>query len=548
MTDHTQVQLDIEVSIQRTFDKAKEIRPENTSRAYLSKQREFTDWCKRKRADDGETVSPGKLHLFLVEEVIGRERRIQRRDPSQKQVIGRSTVQAYTAAVVDLWNQQKRLKVNPHPNPRDDAVQQLLRNVQAEHEETRKKNFDDRGVGTLLDGYTTITELKTIADFFWYKHRDCGVHLRNLVAFLLSHYTLMRGESVRAMELPDLHSVVLDREGVSECHALILVMRQGKTNQFGRLDVAACLRNREVSACPVGILGFYFFWRWHMEAEPFPSFEKSSDWYSIKLLKSGVDLSKELDYRVHKDNIKSVFTAIGLKTKAKTHVGRGSGARMAELGGAKHLSLVMGTAVDPTKLQLQRAMPLLADRITALHQDLGSKITRVDLLLGEQMEEITSLKQQLRDIMSGRAELRLNARFDMDWPRTEELTHVPQDSHHGVVPAVSPEVELPRTYKLSRGIVTTIDLWREWTEGLGGGPAVRVLESKWGASWCEGSERRFFNRRKVIIEAIEKRASLMEGGVTNKNLKWASEWLEEERRKRSKSLDWLSKNIREISS
>ncbi|KAL3676502.1 hypothetical protein R1sor_026450 [Riccia sorocarpa] len=351
------------------------------------------------------------------------------------------------------------------------------------------------------------------------------------------------------MELPDLHSVTLDREGISDCNALILVMRQGKTNQLGRLDIASCLRNKEVSVCPFGILGFYFFWRWHMEAEPFPSFEKSSDWYDIKIFKSGVDLSKELDYRAHKDSVKSAFAAVGLKTKAKTHVGRGSGARMAELGGAKHLSLTMATAVNPTELQLERAMPVMADRITALHQDLSSKFTTVELLLSQQKEEITSLKQHVIDIMTGRTELRLNARFDMQWPRTEEHpTPVVQDNHQGVVESVRIEASVPRTYKLSRGIVTTVDLWREWTVGLGGGPAVRELESKWGAAWCEGSERRFFNRRKVIIEAIEKRASIMQGGTTNDNLKLASEWLEEERQKRKKSLDWLSKNMKEISS
>ncbi|KAL3688797.1 hypothetical protein R1sor_015106 [Riccia sorocarpa] len=159
-------------------------------------------------------------------------------------------------------------------------------------------------------------------------------------------------------------------------------------------------------------------------------------------------------------------------------------------------------------------MSVMANRITALHQDLSSKFTTVELLLSQQKEEITSLKKHVIDIMIRRTELRLNAKFDMQWPRIEEQpTPVVHDNHQGVVEPVRIEASVPKTYKLSRGIVTTVDLWREWTIGLGGGPAIRELESKWDASWCEGSERRVFNRRKVIIEAIEKRASIMQVSV-----------------------------------
>jgi len=35
-----------------------------------------------------------------------------------------------------------------------------------------------------------------------------------------------------------------------------------------------------------------------MENEEFPSFQRSQDWYDIKLLKSGKNLKKEMDYKV----------------------------------------------------------------------------------------------------------------------------------------------------------------------------------------------------------------------------------------------------------
>ncbi|KAL3691191.1 hypothetical protein R1sor_004842 [Riccia sorocarpa] len=230
-----------------------------------------------------------------------------------------------------------------------------------------------------------------------------------------------------------------------------------ETNQFGQLEAAECLKNREFSICSFGILGFYFFWRWYTEHEPFPSFRRSSDWYNIKLLKSGSNLHKEMDYPVHKESVKNAFEAIGLNTKAKTHVGRGFGARMVELGGAKPISV--------------------------MHQDLSSKVSGIDLRLSQQMEEIKRLRQHLEDIMKGSTEMRLTAKFDMGWSETTQGTRNDIDSvvevtRVGVVEANMTGIveELPRKYKLSRWIATVSNLWREGTEGIGGGPAIKDLE------------------------------------------------------------------------
>lgn len=59
---------------------------------------------------------------------------------------------------------------------------------------------------------------------------------------------------------------------------------------------------------------------------------------------------------------------------------------------------------------------------------------------------------------------------------------------------------------MSRTIITVPDLWREWTVGLGNGPAVQTLEDSYGARWRPSqSERVFFSRRKVIIDEIRTR-------------------------------------------
>ncbi|KAL3681957.1 hypothetical protein R1sor_024913 [Riccia sorocarpa] len=128
---------------------------------------------------------------------------------------------------------------------------------------------------------------------------------------------------------------------------------------------------------------------------------------------------------------------------------------------ADRLKHVMISEEDPTELQLQRALPVLAERISVMHQDLSSKVSGIDLKLSQQTEEIKKLGQHLEDIMQGRTEMRMTARFDMGWSDTTQGTRNNLDSaaeatRAGVVGTnrVGTDEEFPRKYKLSRGIDT----------------------------------------------------------------------------------------------
>jgi hypothetical protein len=99
-------------------------------------------------------------------------------------------------------------------------------------------------LGILVDGYTSEKDVLNVINF--YVSKSSGSDLRNAVSFLLSHYCLLRGESARKAEFADLQMAMLEREGQSECPAFVLVMKQGKTNQFGRVEVSGCIRNTNV--------------------------------------------------------------------------------------------------------------------------------------------------------------------------------------------------------------------------------------------------------------------------------------------------------------
>ncbi|EGZ30699.1 hypothetical protein PHYSODRAFT_421820, partial [Phytophthora sojae] len=141
-----------EESVLRTYSN---IHPQNTTRAYTNKQHEFKQWCDNKGAAFNDltrhTVTGPKVHLFLEECVIGREKRRKDRDGRCEKIAKSS---------------QKRLKINNYPSPRDDAVTSLLKSTEYEEDDRRRKNFADRGADTMLDGYTTTEQIQKIARFY----------------------------------------------------------------------------------------------------------------------------------------------------------------------------------------------------------------------------------------------------------------------------------------------------------------------------------------------------------------------------------------------
>ena len=251
---------------------------------------------------------------------------------SARLTVGLATIESYISAVTDLYKEQVARGVNSNPHPRNATITALLNSLRREKHEKSKADYVDRGVGTMLDGYSSVSELQQICDF--YLESSSGDDLRNRMCHLLCHSCLLRGESARSLELPDLFSVELENEGFSQCRALVLLMKQGKTNQFNRREFGSCLRHKNVRICAVGAVAMYLFWRFDVENEPIPDFSDPPQWYDIKLLKGGKDQTSPISYKAHYDATMKAFKALGMQSKAKTHAARGSATRMAELAGA----------------------------------------------------------------------------------------------------------------------------------------------------------------------------------------------------------------------
>lgn len=62
------------------------------------------------------------------------------------------------------------------------------------------------------------------------------------------------------------------------------------------------------------------------------------------------------------------------------------------------------------------------------------------------------------------------------------------------------------TYRLNREIHTIPELWRLWTEGIGGAPSVKELDRQYGSGWRQTtSERQYYSMRKTLIDEIKRR-------------------------------------------
>jgi hypothetical protein len=87
----------------------------------------------------------------------------------------------------------------------------------------------------------------------------------------------------------------------------------------------------------LGGLAFYLLYRWDLTDEPFPDLCSRSAWYDIRLLKAtgaGAGAGADgLAYNSQREWVVRAFGYAGVVSQKKTHVGRSSGAKTAELRG-----------------------------------------------------------------------------------------------------------------------------------------------------------------------------------------------------------------------
>ncbi|KAF2186420.1 hypothetical protein K469DRAFT_455732, partial [Zopfia rhizophila CBS 207.26] len=128
--------------------------------------------------------------------------------------------------------------------------------------------FINRGLFTIAGGYD-VKGLKKVITWCWETASKTPSavesHLRTAAEHLLGHATVTQGESRRDVQLADLVLIKLENEGpkpneLAPC--MVMLMRQGKQNQHGKVEYMGCMRNSDLILCPLSALAFCFFYHW----------------------------------------------------------------------------------------------------------------------------------------------------------------------------------------------------------------------------------------------------------------------------------------------
>ena len=205
----------------------------------------------------------------------------------------------------------------------------------------------------------------------------------------------------------------------------------------------------------------------------------------------------------------------------------------------RQLKESIASAQDPHDLQIQVLLPGVLETMNENHRSIQSEAAGRHLaameILNEQKLEQQRLSNAVFDILSGKAPIRIQADLSNSGissaPASNKTETVPainlQEilSNSGISSAPANNVTETRSvsavsqgsssreigvvqYSMSRNIVTVRDVYREWSTGLGTGPAVKSLEETYGTKWRKADkDMRHFNRRKLIIDEVELEAS-----------------------------------------
>jgi len=141
-----------------------------------------------------------------------------------------NTVRGYVSAINELWAHQVSRGEHNAPKPENVAIKALKTTIVRGQHAHRRKEFTDRGVGTITDGYLA-SQIPDLTRAAWAERspRSLEQSLRTQVDFLFGNSMLLRLSNRLSMELPDLFALSLPKEGQKPgVWCLVAVMDQGK--------------------------------------------------------------------------------------------------------------------------------------------------------------------------------------------------------------------------------------------------------------------------------------------------------------------------------
>ena len=155
--------------------------------------------------------------------------------------------------------------------------------------------------------------------------------IRNYFGVCNMRAMALRGENIRKLELPDLFLYEMTSEG-SNCNAIVSVLNEGKTNQFGKVEVGGSLRGKDVLFFPHSSMAMWLYQYLHLQ--DFPDLSKSEEWYDMKIFPPEFEsCTTEMRRDTHSNAIRRMFKYCGINATKATHFFRGLATRTAQQAG-----------------------------------------------------------------------------------------------------------------------------------------------------------------------------------------------------------------------
>ena len=163
----------------------------------------------------------------------------------------------------------------------------------------------------------------------------------------------------------------------------------------------------------------------------------------------------------------------------------------------------VGVGAEPPSLLLQRALPELSGVLESSREAL---LQNSQQLVSRLESKLQGIQGSLDALLQGRVPVSFTGYFSAGPVRTPTPAPAPAGaliaSSMSVSVGLGTAPDLPIITALARAF-TVRDIWREWTEGFAGQPAICELEETWGSRWRPSNTVRVqFCRRKVIWDEI----------------------------------------------
>ncbi|CEP17702.1 hypothetical protein [Parasitella parasitica] len=161
---------------------------------------------------------------------------------------------------------------------------------------------------------------------------------------------------------------------------------------------------------------------------------------------------------------------------------------------------------EPESELLKKVAPEVQDQLASMNRIISKGFK--ELARNQQATDASqqTMQPMFNNIVSGRQPLQLSVRLENSSAPAPAPSPASASSSASVSASASASasalVSAP-VHKMSRGVHTVADLWKEWTLGLGGFWSIQDMDAKYGTAWRK-DDRKWYNLRKKVIEAVKK--------------------------------------------